>query len=236
METGNAENIPFIADGGSRHYQPCRHTLDGNDNASRLQRPHHRRLWQVLTIGLSFMSGLIAMALLVLVWHRHNPSPNRNLPVIHAGIDTKTGQPASWFNGDCGNTATEAKALDCRFDMVLHAWLPRDCVSGDDVEDEVLMYADRDWHWGLDNKTETSLETVRGGELAYVWTSFDWHVAHCAYVWKRLHRAMLAGDGKVDSYTTSYSHTKHCVEMVAGRDEMRKVAGTQVYAKFPTCA
>jgi hypothetical protein len=155
---------------------------------------------------------------------------------MHTGTDSKTGQPASWFNGDCGNTVAEAQSLNCSFSMVLHAWLPQDCMSEDDMEDEIAMYANRNWHWGLENMTEVSLETVRSGEFLSVWTSYDWHVTHCTYVWKRLHRALLAEDMKIDSYTASYGHTKHCVEMITGQDEMHKALGTQVFAKFPTCA
>jgi hypothetical protein len=166
------------------------------------------------------------------------PPPNRSFPAIRTGSDPVTGLPKSWSHGDCGNSLADAKSLGCRFDIVLHSWLPADCITPEDDADAELMYAGRSWEWHLGNGTEVTLDDVRSGEFAFVHTSFDWHVTHCMYVWKRMHRAMMDGGRRVDSYTINYHHTTHCAEMIGGGetgDGMRD-AGSKIFAKYPVCS
>ena len=157
---------------------------------------------------------------------------------IEQGMDEKTGQPAHWFNGPCGGSAEKARSLGCVFDIVSHSWLPETCLHREDIEDGKLMYANNTWHWGLDNLTEVSLDSVRLGEFDRVWTSMDWHVLHCTYIWKRLHRALLEPGRVLDSYTADYHHTKHCIGMIQGLDPQTPLnaTGTRVYTKYPSCS
>ncbi|KAJ9143171.1 hypothetical protein NKR19_g7002 [Coniochaeta hoffmannii] len=152
-------------------------------------------------------------------------SPNRSFPPIRTGSDPISGLPKSWSHGDCGNSPSEAKSLGCRFDIVLHSWLPADCITPEDDADAELMYAGRSWEWQLGNGTEVALDDVRSGEFPFVHTSFDWHVAHRMYVWKRMHRALMDKARRIDSYTINYHHTTHCAEMIGverqGRNEGR---------------
>lgn len=202
-----------------------------------------KRSRSFLRAGLSFSAGGLFVAAALVASGLANTVPlfNMNdarLPQIASGKDELTGQPASWFNGNCGSSAEEAKSRNCVFDLVSHSWLPHDCLSTEDLEDADIMYANSTWHWGLDDMKEVSLEDVRRGEFDRVWTSMDWHVAHCGFVWKRLHRALLDPWRKLDSYTADYHHTGHCVDMIARLNPVGPInaTGTRVYTKFPTCS
>lgn len=173
MENDSSEDLPFIGDRSAQRHQSGRHTFHAKGDTLRLQKSHNKPLRQALTIGISFVSSLMLLVLLVLLWNHLRPSPTRRLPVLHGGTDPKTGQPASWFNSDCGNTIAEAKSRNCRFDIVLHAWLPQDCMTEDGIEDEIAMYANRHWHWGLENKTERSLGAVHSGQFIFVWARYE---------------------------------------------------------------
>ncbi|KAB5540556.1 hypothetical protein GE09DRAFT_1245740 [Coniochaeta sp. 2T2.1] len=164
--------------------------------------------------------------------------PNRIFPPERPGSDPVTGLPKSWSHGDCGNSPSEARSLGCKFDIVLHSWLPADCIRPEDDADAELMYAGRSWEWRLGNGAQVSLNDVRTGEFPFVHTSFDWHVTHCMYVWKRMHRAMMDSGRRIDSYSINYHHTTHCAEMIGGGetgDGMRD-SGSKIFAKYPVCS
>jgi hypothetical protein len=46
-----------------------------------------------------------------------------------------------------------------------------------------------------------------------IYVSTQWHLTHCTYLWKKLHRA--ARDNRpMDDNLDSYEHTVHCSEML----------------------
>lgn len=99
------------------------------------------------------------------------------------------------------------------------------------------MHNGHNWSYDLDNGTSLSMDQLRLGDFHHFTTSFDWHVVHCVYVWKRMHRAMKDADRKVDSYTANYQHTSHCVKMIGENPEgVKKDAGTKIFVKYPKCA
>ena len=235
MATHESENVPFIK----------RETLSSDSSHDEQPyTPSHpaRKSWRsTLLISTSaFLLGLFTMGL---VSYASSPAPstsppNRSFPPIRSGSDETTGLPKSWSHGDCGNSPSEAKLLGCRFDIILHSWLPADCITPEDDADAVLMYAGRNWEWRLGNGTEVTLDDVRTGEFAFVHTSFDWHVTHCMYVWKRMHRVMMDSGRRVDSYTINYHHTTHCAEMIGGGEtgDGMKDAGSKIFVKYPVCS
>lgn len=205
--------------------------LDENDE------PPRRSRWTWLPLATSFLLGVSIMALLSVSLHRTAAATNRKIPEMRPGTDAETGLPLSWSHGDCGNSAADAQALGCRYSIVLHAWLPADCLTDDDLADESLMYRGRDWPFETDGGNLT-VDELRGGRYHHFSTTFDWHVTHCMYVWKRMHRAMLDATLKLDSYTANFHHTAHCVEMIGGgpgHDGMKN-SGTKIFVKYPVCA
>ena len=86
--------------------------------------------------------------------------------------------------------------------------------------DEVSLQAllDHGEHWGV----------------KYVFTDWEWHLTHCVYIWRRMHRQLLSG-GLVDGYLAQMEHTLHCgdklLKVVPPGWQMR----TRVWVKYPSC-
>lgn len=197
---------------------------------------------------MSFIIGMATMGFCIAGWsallHTSNgvssSSPNRALPDVAEGLDDR-GLPASWFGGECGSTPEEAKSRSCVYSFVIHAWLPERCLDEDDRKDDELMYKNKSWTFDEDNNgTAILLDELRRGELESFYTSNDWHVTHCMYVWKRGHRAMLNPEKEVDAYTASLHHTEHCAKMISGEmdhdEESEERDWTRVWAKYPKCS
>lgn len=227
------ERAPFL----DQHYETERPYHGGGDEHEITHSPFSQRakvLWRLLSLVVSFLFGLLTMSLLATSFSL-SPSPwTRENGVTESNTDMATGLPADWMNGHCGPSVTDATSRGCRFSAVLHAWLPPDCITQGDTRDDIDMYMSANWRWYMDNETEVSHEVVGRGELPYIWTSFGWHVTHCAYVWKRLHRSVMEGRSKVDAYTASFGHTEHCVYLVSERATLadQKI---KVFTKFPKC-
>jgi hypothetical protein len=211
---------------------------DTSDYSKSSQTPlQQRRGWT--TILSSFLLGLVTMGVLIALYSsllQPEPPHQRNLPHSRNGSDPDTGLPMSWSHGDCGNSAEDAKARDCRYSIVLHSWLPKTCLTDADAQDALDMYRDRDWGYETASGRNLSMEELAAGDYGHFTTSFDWHVAHCMYVWKRLHRIILDPTQELDSYTVNYHHTSHCIEMIGGLPVGMKDAGTKIFVKYPKCA
>jgi hypothetical protein len=160
----------------------------------------------------------------------------RNLPHARNGSDPNTGLPLSWSHGDCGNSPEDAMARGCRYSIVLHSWLPESCLTEADAEDAKDMYNDRHWPYEITSGRNLSMQELGAGDYGHFTTTFDWHVTHCMYVWKRLHRILLDPTQELDSYTANYHHTSHCVKMIGGHPGGMKDSGTKIFVKYPKCA
>jgi hypothetical protein len=186
--------------------------------------------------AIGFMFGVLAaMALFLTLYHFSLSNHQRHLPRMIEGTDEHTGKPASWFNGDCGNSANEARTRGCRFDRILHAWLPPACTRQEDIREEQDFLTVDNWKYYRDPQQteELTLEEAYRGELEVLYTSWRWHLVHCTYVWKKLHRALL--DGKnIDSYSANINHTAHCSEAIL-LDSANESLSTRIFTKFPTC-
>lgn len=196
-----------------------------------------QRTW-ITALG-SFLIGLFTMGVVVAVssaFLMPESSRARHLPKDRNGSDPITGVPLAWSNGDCGNSPREAKQRECLYSIVLHAWLPKSCLTEADEEDAKDMYSDRDWFYENPSGKNMTMEELGTGDYEHFQTTYDWHVTHCMYVWKRLHRVMMDPSQELDSYTASYHHTSHCVKMIGGDMEEMKKLGTKTFVKYPNCA
>ncbi|KAL6693690.1 hypothetical protein J3F84DRAFT_379679 [Trichoderma pleuroticola] len=199
-----------------------------------------RPRWRLIHFISSFLIGALTVVLALGLWQiiiasNHGTRTNRPFPEIRNGADEKTGLPLSWSHGDCGNSPADAQALGCRYSIVLHSWLPQDCLTDDDMEDEKLMYDGRNWPYEINGRNLT-MDELHLGDYGHFTTTFDWHVVHCMYVWKRIHRAALDASRKIDSYTANFHHTNHCVKMIGGDPGGMKDSGTKIFVKYPICA
>ncbi|KAJ3493777.1 hypothetical protein NLG97_g4516 [Lecanicillium saksenae] len=198
--------------------------------------PRQSRRW-ISTVS-AFVLGLATMGALFSIHSaisRPVHSHARSIPHARNGTDPITGKPLSWSNGDCGNSPEEAKALGCKYSIVLHSWLPASCLTKADDEDTEEMYKDRQWFYETAGKNLT-MDELGAGDYDNFLTSFDWHVTHCMFVWKRLHRILLDPTQELDSYTANYHHTSHCVKMIGGHAGGMKDSGTKIFVKYPKCA
>lgn len=76
----------------------------------------------------------------------------------------------------------------------------------------------------------TDIEAMLERNDMYVFTAWDWHVAHCALLWRRFHRKIAAGE-EIDSYIGAVGHSEHCTQVVL-RTEVSGW-GTRVFVKYP---
>ncbi|TQW00914.1 hypothetical protein V2A60_001948 [Cordyceps javanica] len=161
----------------------------------------------------------------------------RTIPLAQNGSDPQTGLPLAWSHGDCGNSPEDARARGCRYSIVLHSWLPASCLTEADEADARDMYKDRrHWSYTTSSGRNLTVEELGAGDYGFFDTSFDWHVSHCMFVWKRLHRILLDPTLELDTYTANYHHTSHCVKMIGGHPEGMKDSGTKIFVKYPKCA
>ncbi|MCJ1402922.1 hypothetical protein MMC11_006143 [Xylographa trunciseda] len=188
-------------------------------------------LWNFV---LGFLLGLSFALLSTLYIISTTPATHQPLPLSVFGIDPSSGKPLSWFNGPCGNSSASARLHSCHFDMLSFAWQPPNCFTPDDLVDETEFMALGPWPWYLENGTEISEEEVRKGESRYLFTSFEWHVAHCTLLWRKLHRKVLNGE-PVDGYVADLKHTEHCGKVLRMERKTDKIWETRVWTKFPKC-
>lgn len=147
--------------------------------------------------------------------------------------------------GSCGNTTSSALLANCTFDVMSFSWLPLPC-SDPELTAEFLNL--REWSWWLDESATIVLpfEKVATGEYAAVYVTREYHMYHCTYMWRKLHRGVLKAQenaekrGIVDDYIGAYQHTSHCEKMLVGQEGDQSVVDktvidTQILSKFPRC-
>ena len=143
----------------------------------------------------------------------------------------------SILKAPCGSTPAEARAAGCLFDPNSFLWSHPRCYNAELVEE---FLAARNWTWYADPTLERvlSLDEVKTGEFDLVVVNMEYHVQHCLFMFKMMHRQALGPLGKmaVDSYLSSYNHTSHCAH-IAGeqRDVPGNIMNTKIHLKYPDC-
>lgn len=133
----------------------------------------------------------------------------------------------------CGTSADEARSRGCIFEVTGSSWVTPECY--DPVsEQEFLNF--KEWHFYRDyNYTEeVSMAEVRQGNGNGFFVSHGYHQAHCAFLWKKMHRAVNAGR-KLDGLIQALSHTTHCAERLLHPPKDDVHIPTFAYTKFPNC-
>lgn len=136
----------------------------------------------------------------------------------------------------CGNSPTEANSNGCSFDVMSFTWLPAKCFDEPLIED---FLGQRNWTWYLDGhgQQKANEADVRNGIHNEVYVSWEYHLMHCTYMWRKMHWAVLQGLDSLDGYIGNPAHTEHCGEMLLGGFETAspQVTNTMIYTKFPAC-
>lgn len=140
-------------------------------------------------------------------------------------------------SGHCGNSSEEAINNGCVIDFIPGGWVHPDCYD-EELERDFLEYAGRHWYTDPEGKQELSEDFMRqtGGPNP-VYVSMKYHDAHCAYTWKKLHRAILRGK-PIDSQIGEYPHTKHCSKALSIARDAEKFpwkAPARFFTIFTSC-
>lgn len=138
------------------------------------------------------------------------------------------GSPSS-----CGGSREEALAAGCKFDVMSFSWLPPRCYDGELVA-EFEALGPWEWFIGQDGRVAADEEAVREGRLDRLYVTWEFHLLHCTFQWKKMHRALLAG-WPIDSYIGNFSHTQHCEHMIMNRRTPLNSTGTDIFIKYPSC-
>lgn len=135
----------------------------------------------------------------------------------------------------CGNSSAEARARGCHFDNISFAWVHEKCFDGE------LAHSFRDtkfkWSLGPEGQQPISQHEAFSGDYPIVFASWGYHVRHCTWLWRKMHRAIL-GEGRatLDGITSDYMHTSHCETMLIDRRDIDMDAMINVVeVKYPDC-
>lgn len=224
QDQGEAE-IAHLIDSSHDHDEE---KVQPSSNRSRKSWLPHTPLRLVAAIT---STAFICLIISTLVFHLVNTS--KSFP-----------QPGTKF-GSCGNTSLTARAAKCVFDTMSFSWLPPAC-SDPYLTSEFLALRNWTWYLGQNQKETVSLDEVVRGEHAQLFVSREYHMYHCTYMWRKLHRGMLKaqeedgrGRGVVDTYIGRYQHTAHCEMMLLGMEGEesvdKKKTDTAILMKFPRC-
>jgi hypothetical protein len=118
----------------------------------------------------------------------------------------------------CGTTIAEARTLGCKFDSLSVSWLPKHC-----RDDELTAEFDRsgpgpngEWsYWADLNATqpitveEASMLAGNPPSRAAFYSTYGWHVAHCAFFWRKEFRQRAKGL-MFEKRHDKESHIQHC--------------------------
>lgn len=91
----------------------------------------------------------------------------------------------------CGDSAAEARKMNCVYDPLSVAWVPKPCLDTVSLQE---YYDNGNWTW-YDDKSglaELDFETMseRAAPSLY-YTTMREHLVHCAINWRRFHRSVL---------------------------------------------
>lgn len=136
---------------------------------------------------------------------------------------------------DCGRTVEEAIATGCKFDPMSFSWLPPACFDGDLIEHFLSV---KDWRWYSEasNSSSVGFDIVQRGEHPWLWVTREFHLYHCTYQWRKMHRAILQGR-PMDAYIGNYTHTGHCEHVLVKEGDPLgwDIVDVQIRRKFVTC-
>ena len=153
-------------------------------------------------------------------------------PIIYF---TKHRTTTTTYN-QCGTTAAEARSRGCVFETTGFAWLPPACADPS-TEAEFLTYiAANDLLLYRDmNYTDiVSLEEVKRGEGPGFFVRQQYHLTHCLFLIKKLHRAIAQGR-TLDGIIMPLHHTEHCIGQNLMPHGYRAMDVQLSYTKFPYC-
>jgi hypothetical protein len=133
----------------------------------------------------------------------------------------------------CGDTPEEAIARGSKYDILLSTWNPTFC-----MDEELLTEFEREgpngtWTYWVD---PAGTKEIARSELPMLygvdaWTTFDWHITHCIYTWRKEWRASTMKKFTLDG-NSGEKHIKHCGRMIRGGLKHPTAITTHLDSKF----
>jgi hypothetical protein len=125
----------------------------------------------------------------------------------------------------CGLTAEEARAAGCTFDIMTATWLPDECYD-DEITSAFRAHGPWEFYtntsdfeftptirWPSENQLTLLSDEKSVGEQRFAWATRRYHLTHCIFLLRRLHR-LVDGGKRLDSESWDYHHSKHCGDMI----------------------
>jgi hypothetical protein len=134
----------------------------------------------------------------------------------------------------CGNNTDYALASGCVLDIISRSWQEPGCYDAELIDSFLEL---SDWHFYSDRERtdEVALKSIQDGTFdGEIWVNWLFHLHHCTYMWRKLHRAMIDGRA-IDSYAGGYWHTEHCAQALTTDVEDWEQATVAFVPKFPAC-
>ncbi|KAL8791652.1 MAG: hypothetical protein Q9195_005735 [Heterodermia aff. obscurata] len=184
------------------------------------------------TTTLLICTAILSLSLLP---HPSPPSPRTQQASIPLGM-TRINPSSPPALQPCGTTATTALASGCIFNLLTMAWLPPACLDRDlSAEFHEAVGAEPFYY------DEAATRRIPDhGALAELplgvksWTTRRYHVFHCAYGWRMVHRVLERG-GRLESGLAGYHHTEHCTDTLMNTSVPLEAVITRVEIDFPDC-
>ncbi|EME48279.1 hypothetical protein DOTSEDRAFT_107807, partial [Dothistroma septosporum NZE10] len=122
---------------------------------------------------------------------------------------------------DCGENAADAIAKGCHFDVQTSAWVPEACRN-----DPKTVAEYNEWLWDPARKPRPfpyfadeagqiwlQNEEVMSKHEGLVWTTWEEHLTHCAFMPRRYMRTWSQGR-RIDHKMGNSEHARHCSGML----------------------
>ncbi|KAF3012254.1 hypothetical protein E8E14_011355 [Neopestalotiopsis sp. 37M] len=190
-----------------------------DDEQLRPRRHDRARKFIYLLLGI-----LSAMTCLVLGYMAHGNSSEQHIHHEHHDHHNNhsiaVDSPATVSELHCGNSSAEARALGCVFDLLTNNWMPQYC-SDPHTDDEyrawVLDPVRQLGAWAFYRDDQAQYQVASEEELSdlvgqHIWTTTENHLAHCAFLARRMHR-LVTGEIAAVAHNT-FAHTMHCTSAI----------------------
>lgn len=134
---------------------------------------------------------------------------------------------------DCGSSPHTALERGCRFDLMGFTWKPRECFDGELMEQ---FMQEKHWQWSLNsNGTELlSRGDIETGVYELGWTTWEYHLTHCLYMWMKLRRDIIFNRPR-DQSVMDLDHSLHCAEKLLTPGINNSAWVTKFHITYPKC-
>ncbi|KAH7364355.1 hypothetical protein BKA65DRAFT_472690 [Rhexocercosporidium sp. MPI-PUGE-AT-0058] len=135
----------------------------------------------------------------------------------------------------CGISPDEAVSFGCHFDIISFTWVPYRCFD-EELTNRFLEL--REWEWFLDPEgvQPADMALLHAGEYDVLHGTWEYHMYHCTYLWRKMHRAFLGGQ-VLDGYVGSMRNTEHCEQVLlqSGHHALNETTTTifRIYEECP---